>query len=151
MPDAPELDAVADEITCWKYIAPAKLAKFRCADGLLNEFKMMWELRERFPLHFLLFKQMACHLPHEANVEQYFSRAGNLSDPNIDPAYLGVLVMVSANKSRFKPTVKTIMERYYKKYRGKGGIKPGEAGDDPLLSGGAGPSSAAPAPAPAPA
>ena len=30
------------------------------------------------------------------------------------------------------------MERYYKKYRGKGGIEPGEA-VDPLLSGGAGP------------
>ena len=35
----------------------------------------------------------------------------------MDPAYL---VMVGANKSRFKPTVKAIMERYYKKYRGKG-------------------------------
>ena len=62
----------------------------------------------------------------------------------IDPAYLGVLVMVGANKSRFKPSVKAIMERYYQKYRGKGGIEPGEA-DDPLLSGGA------PAPTPAPA
>ena len=54
----------------------------------------------------------------------------------MDPAYL---VMVGAKKSRFKPTVKAIMERYYKKYRGKGGIEPGEA-DDQLLSGGAGPS-----------
>ena len=72
----------------------------------------------------------------------------------MDPAYLGVLVMVGANKSRLKPTVKAIMERYYKKYRGKGGIEPGEA-DDPLLcccpTGGAGPSSSADAPAPAPA
>ena len=42
------------------------------------------------------------------------------------------------------------MERYYKNYRGKGGIEPGEA-NDPLLSGGAGPSSSADAPAPAPA
>ena len=71
---------------------------------------------------------LICHLPHEANVEQYLSRAGNLSDPNIDPAYLCVLVMVDASKSRFKPTVKAIMERYYKKYRGKGGIEPGEPG-----------------------
>ena len=31
------------------------------------------------------------HLPHEANVEQYFSR-------DMDPVYLGVLVMVGANK-----------------------------------------------------
>ena len=68
----------------------------------------------------------------------------------MDPAYL---VMVGANKSRFKPTVKAIMERYYKKYRGKGGIEPvvRQTRDDPLLSGGAGPSSSADAPAPAPA
>ena len=65
------------------------------------------------------------HLPHEANVEQYFSR-------DMDPVYLGVLVMVGANKSSFKPTVKDIMERYYKKYRGKGGIEQGEAGDSCL-------------------
>ena len=58
--------------------------------------------------------------------------------------------MVGANKSRFKPTVKAILEHDYNKYRGKGGIEPGEA-DDPLLSGGAGPSSSADAPAPAPA
>ena len=73
------------------------------------------------------------HLPHEANVEQSFSRAGNLSDPNMDPVYLGVLVMVGANKSSFKPTVKDIMERYYKKYRGKVcGIEQDEAGDSCL-------------------
>ena len=72
------------------------------------------------------------------------SRCKRPQVPNMDPAYL---VMIGANKSRFKPTVK---ERYYKKYRGKGGIEPGEA-DDPLLSGGAGPSSSADAPAPAPA
>ena len=89
----------------------------------------MWELRARFPMHFLVFKQMASHLPHEANVEQSFSRAGNLSDPNIDPEYLGLQVMAGANKSRFKPTVNDIMERYYKKYRSKGGIESGEAGD----------------------
>ena len=40
---------------------------------------MMWALRERFPLH--VFKQAASHLPHEANIEQFFSRAANLSDP----------------------------------------------------------------------
>ena len=38
--------------------------------GLLNEFAMMYHLRERFPLHYIIFKQTACHLPHEANVEQ---------------------------------------------------------------------------------
>ena len=35
---------------------------------------MMWVLHERFPVHFIVFKQTACHLSHEANVEQMFSR-----------------------------------------------------------------------------
>ena len=76
------------------------------SDGLLNEFKMLWHLRHRFPLHFLVFKMTASHLPHEANVEQYFSRAGAISDPNMDPEYLGKLVTVGVNKSRFKPPVR---------------------------------------------
>ena len=56
-----------------------------------------------------------------ANVEQYFSRAGMLSDPNMDPHYLGMLVMVGANKKRFAPSVQAIKERYYQKFRGKSG------------------------------
>ena len=50
-----------------------------------------------FPLHEIVFKMTASHLPHKANVEQYFSRAGALSDPNMDPDFLGKLVMVGVN------------------------------------------------------
>ena len=47
-----------------------------CHDkGLLNEFAMMYALRERFPLHYVVFRQTSSHLPHEANVEQVFSRS----------------------------------------------------------------------------
>ena len=60
--------------------------KFMTPDGLLNEFKLVWHLRESFPLHYIVFKQTACHRSHEANVEQIFSRAGLLTDPNLDPA-----------------------------------------------------------------
>ena len=45
---------------------------------------MMYTFRHRFPLHYVVFKQTASHLPHEANVEQVFSRAGRLSDPNMN-------------------------------------------------------------------
>ena len=76
--------------------------------------------------------------------------ASRCKRPQHGPGVPRFLVMVGANKSRFKPTVKAILEHDYNKYRGKGGIEPGEA-DDPLLSGGAGPSSSADAPAPAPA
>ena len=52
-------------------------SRYHDEDGLLNEFEMMWALRDRFPLHLVVFKQMASHLAHEANVEQVFSRAGS--------------------------------------------------------------------------
>jgi hypothetical protein len=48
----------------------------------------------------------SCHLSHEDNVEQVFSRAGNLSDPNMDPEYLDHLVMVGVNKKSYKPSVR---------------------------------------------
>ena len=47
---------------------------YQAANKMLNEFKMAWDLRDRFPLHFIVFKQTAAHLPHEANVEQRSSR-----------------------------------------------------------------------------
>jgi hypothetical protein len=86
----------------WWQVPGSLLNEFgKYAGSLLNEFAMMWELRERFrgPLHFIVFKQTVCRLSHEANVEQvYFSRAGNLSHPNMDPEYLTHLVIVGVNK-----------------------------------------------------
>ena len=105
----------------WDYLSPAEISKYQQPDGLLDEFKMMWELRYRFPLHYIVFKQVSSHLPHEANVEEYFSRAGKISDPNMAPVLLGKLVMVGVNKKRFWPTVQAIKERYYLKYRGGAG------------------------------
>ena len=49
---------------------------------MLDEFKMMWDLRYRFPLHYIVFRPgLESHIPQEANVKQYFfSCAGKLSD-----------------------------------------------------------------------
>jgi hypothetical protein len=69
-------------------LSPDSFSELVDDGSLLNEFALMWELRERCPLHFIVFKQTACHLSHEASVEQVFSRAGNLSDPNMDPSTL---------------------------------------------------------------
>ena len=43
---------------------------------------------------------------------------GLLSDPNIDPEFLGMLVMVGVNRKKFKPLLKAIKELYFKKFRG---------------------------------
>ena len=60
---------VLDELRRWEGMGVKEYSNFVSADGLLNEFAMMWSLREAFPLHFIIFKQTACHLPHEGNVE----------------------------------------------------------------------------------
>ena len=62
-------DPVLDELKRWEGMGLKEYSHFMTADGLLNEVKMIWALRESFPLHFIVFKQTACHLPHEANVE----------------------------------------------------------------------------------
>jgi hypothetical protein len=79
---------------------------------LLYEFIMMWELRELFPMHFIVFKQTVCHLSHKANIKQVFSRAGNLSDPNMDPEYLAHLVMVGVNKKSYKQSTANVKDKY---------------------------------------
>ena len=66
----------------------------------------------------IVFKQTAFHIPHEANVEQLFSRAGLLSDPNMDPDYLGMLTSISMSKSAYKPTCAEIKTKSFDKYRG---------------------------------
>lgn len=102
-----------EEIDRWNHLSSDVWASFMDDDGLLNEFKMMWSLRERFPLHLVVFKRTACHLPHEANVEQVFSRAGNLSDPNMDPEFLAFLTMIAVNHKAFWPMVDAIKQKYY--------------------------------------
>ena len=46
--------------------------EYRDDDGIVNEFALVYHLRQSFPLHFIVFKQTASHLPHEGNSEQLF-------------------------------------------------------------------------------
>ena len=147
-----DYDPVVDEAKRWENLSQEHYQAFIGEDGLLNEFAMMWALRERFPLHLVVFKQTACDLPHEANVENLFSRAGLLSDPNMEPHYLGMLTSIVAGKAVCNPPYEKIKAKYFEKFRGKGGdgdggdegttVKPGEAGP----SSAAGPSQACASP-----
>ena len=85
-------------------------------DGVLNEFEMMCQLRILFPLHFVVFNQTECHLTVETNVEQVFSREGQLSEVNLDPDTLADMVSIIVNKHEYKPSVKDIMDKYYEMY-----------------------------------
>ena len=113
-------DTVSREVEHWEKLGTEVTARFELENGSLNEFAMMWELRKSFPLHYIVFKQCAAHLPHEGNSEQTFSRAGQLSDPNINPIYLARLTKIGINKKVYEPPFKDIKNGYYKKFSKNG-------------------------------
>lgn len=115
-------DEVTNERESWKHMPRETFKKYEESDSLLNEFQMMWELREQFSLHFIVFKQCAVHLAHEGNVESIFSSAGRLADPNMDPRTLQLLVRIHFNMKSYMPPVKDIRERYYRKCRKSGDL-----------------------------
>jgi hypothetical protein len=59
------------------------------------------------------------HLASESNVEQVFSRAGQLSKVNFDPNGLDVMVSIMINKHVYKTSVKDVMDKYYEMFRVK--------------------------------
>ena len=65
------------------------------------------------PLHCLPPDGLAppAYLPHEGNVEQVSSRAGNLSDPNVDPDFLSILVRIGYNKKVYTSQLSTQSRR----------------------------------------
>ena len=71
-------------------------------------------------------------LPHEANTEQLFSLAGNLSDDNgkMDPARLAVWTSIGINMATFMPSVESILKRYLLKFSkgGKGKVHEDDLG-----------------------
>ena len=79
-------------------------------------------MRNQFPLHYIVFKQTASHLPHEGNSEQLFSRSGALSDDNgkMDPHRLSVWTSIGVIMAIYMPDVDKILARYMLKFS-KGG------------------------------
>ncbi len=76
-------------------------------DGVLNEFYIMLYILVLFPLYFFVFIQTVSHLTVEDNVEQVFSRVGQLSEVNLDPETLTDMVSIMVNKHTYKPSLKT--------------------------------------------
>ena len=103
-------------------IDQAQIDELKDNDGIINEFALLYKLRNSFPLHYILFKQVSSHLCHEANTEQLFSLAGGMSDDNgkMDPYRLSIWVSIAANRKVFMPTKKAILQRYMAKFS-KGG------------------------------
>ena len=114
----PEFDTVTHEVERWANLDKQLIKEFRDDHGIVNEFALMYKVRDQFPLHYIVFKQTASHLPHEANSEQLFSRSGDLSDDNGKrwTQRLAVWTSIAVNYSTFKPSNSDILKRCLLKY-----------------------------------
>ena len=117
---------------CW--LDKNTVLEYTDSDGIVNEFALVYRYRQSFPLHYVVFKQTASHLPHEGNSEQLFSRSGALSDDNgkMDPARLAVWTSIGVNYSTYKPTDEQILQRYMLKFSKGGKAKVSEMHQDDL-------------------
>ena len=124
-----------DEVDRWSKLDKAIIKEFRDEAGIVNEFALMYKLRNAFPLHYIVFKQTASHIPHEGNSEQLFSRSGALSDDNgkMDPSRLAVWTSIGINFDTYQPTKKQILERYLLKFSKGGNAASLHEGDLGLL------------------
>ena len=106
----------------WPGQHSATIDQFKDKEKIVNEFALLYHVRKSFPLHYIVFKQTASHLPHEGNSEQLFSRAGFLSDDNgkMDPARLAVWTSIGVNYETYEPPWEKVLERYMLKFS-KGG------------------------------
>ena len=106
----------------WSKIDKSTIRSFKDDDGIVNDVALIYSVRNSFPLHYIVFKQLASHISHEGNNEQLFSQAGHVSDDNgkMDAHRLGVWTSIGVNMSVYEPPWKTILERYLLKF-GKGG------------------------------
>ena len=52
-------------------------------------------------------------------MEQLFSRAGQLSEVNLDPDVLTDMVSIMVNNHVYNPSLQDVMDKYYEMFRGK--------------------------------
>ena len=101
-------------------------------EGIINEFAILYHARNQFPLHYIVFKQTASHIPHEGNSEQIFSRSGALSDEKgkLDAERLAIWTSIGINYYTFRPDEEKILERYLLKRSSEGGSSANVHADD---------------------
>jgi len=96
----------------------AEITKHR-KKGFIDEFALMCEQRDSFPLHFKVFQQCSSHLPHEGNCESDFSLGGRISDPNMRASQLANFTYITANRGWYEPTAEEIYDEYCRLFRKK--------------------------------
>jgi hypothetical protein len=84
----PSLSAVDLELVTWRALTPQELKPHIGVDSNMNHYSLFTKMKDRFPLLFSVFRQVAPGISHEANVERVNSAAERLSDPNMKPETL---------------------------------------------------------------
>ncbi len=85
-------------------------------DDIMDHYSLFTEMKNRFPLLFAVFRQVAPGIAHEANVERVNSTAQRLSDPNMNPETLRRYVYIARNADIYGIDLKEVRQRYKDKY-----------------------------------
>lgn len=113
-------DAVMREVQWVESIDSSKVEEYRDSEtGQVDEFKFWFAVRKDFPIHYFVFRQVAVHVPTEANAEDTFSLSGSLSSNNTHTlvSSLSTLTRIQRNKAQYNPSVACILEKYKQKFR----------------------------------
>ena len=51
----------------WSKIDKSTIRSFKDDDGIVNDVALIYSVRNSFPLHYIVFKQLASHISHEGN------------------------------------------------------------------------------------
>ena len=120
-----DFDTVTEEAAHWADLDRKIIRESRDDDGIVNEFALMYHLHQSFPLHFIVFKQTASHLPHEGNTANSSSRARAPSPMTMArwtrrTSRSGRPSAWTTRPRNYQPTDKQILECYMLKFS-KGG------------------------------
>ena len=84
---------------------------------VLNECSLAFAHRHSLPLHFEVFRRCAPHMPHEGNVEGWFSTTKGLAQPSSHPDWTATLAHVSINNRVHRPPRQLLWRMYVEQYR----------------------------------
>lgn len=60
-PQVASEDVVTEEVNRWLAISQSKINEYVDEEGMLNEFALVYSLKDEFPLHYIVFKQVCAH------------------------------------------------------------------------------------------
>ena len=115
-PNPQVFSAVDLELFTWRALKEQELQPHVGEDGIMNHYSLFTKLKDRFPLLFSVFRQVAPGIAHEANVERVNSAAERLSDPNMKAETLRRYVFIARNSDIYGLDLKAVRQKYILKH-----------------------------------